>query len=320
MTKLTHTDLTVSPLCLGTVGYGTGLEDEEAYRQMDTFFDRGGNFIDTAHVYGDWGDRGPAISEKIIGRWLTGRGNREKVVISTKGAHPDLSSMEISRMDGDSIRSDLGESLKNLQTDYIDLYFLHRDDSRVPVEEVLGILEEARIRGDIRYYGCSNWTLKRLVQAQEYALSAGLKGFVCNQLMWSLADINAEALWDKTMVLMDRDTFAYQEEKGLSAMAYTSIARGYFSRRAAGEEIGDPLTQLYKNTSNETILKYLLENIPEGYTMMDLCLLYFRVQSFEAIPIASFSSDRQLMAALDSLDKKCPGELLKAVSKMKQFT
>ncbi len=320
MIRITNTELTVSPLCLGTGNYGTAIEDGAARRQMDRFLDGGGNFIDTAHIYGDWGDRGPAISERIIGQWLSDRGNRSQVVISTKGAHPKLDSMQISRLDGSSIRSDLQGSLKSLQTDYIDLYFLHRDDPSIPVEEILGVLEEARVRGDIRYYGCSNWSLERMIQAQTYAAEAGLGGFACNQLMWSLADINLEGIWDKTMEVMDKETYGYHKESNLGAMAYTSIAKGYFSRRAGGQAIDPSMNGIYGNPSNDAIFEYLMRNMPEDYTIFELCLLYFRVQPFSAIPIASFSNDRQMEEALGSLKKECPAELLETVSRMKQFT
>ncbi|MGF7144662.1 aryl-alcohol dehydrogenase-like predicted oxidoreductase [Anaerotaenia torta] len=320
MIGIANTELKVRPLCLGTANYGTAMEDEAAFRQMDRFLDGGGNFLDTAHVYGDWGNRGPAISERIIGQWLSDRGYRSRVVISTKGAHPELASMQIPRLDGDSIRSDLQDSLKSLRTDYIDLYFLHRDDTARPVEEILGVLEEARARGDIRYYGCSNWSRERMIQAQTYAAKAGLTGFACNQLMWSMADINPEGLWDKTMKVMDRETFVYHKESNLSAMAYTSIANGYFSRKAGGKEITSSLDGTYGNASNEAILEYLMTNMPEGYTMLELCLFYFHVQPFPAIPIASFSNDRQMEEALGSIKKECPTELLETVSRMKQFT
>lgn len=313
------TDLRVSSLCLGTVGYGTGVSDEDAYRQLDIFARGGGNFIDTAHVYGDWGDRGPGLSERIIGQWLKRTGLRNQVILATKGAHPLLNSMEKPRLDEANIRLDLRQSLTGLGTDYIDLYILHRDDPQRPVEEILGVLEAAKARGEIRYYGCSNWTLPRLIEAQEAAARLGYQGFHCNQLMWSLADINYDGLWDSTMVPMDTDTFFYHQQSGLSAMAYMAIAKGYFSKLLHGAKVNDQLTELYRNDSNDTLLKILLSFIDDHYTEMDLCLLYFKVQPFPSIPIASFSSESQLIAAITSLDKECPEHFKQKVQSIKHL-
>ena len=118
-------DIRVSPIGLGTVNFGTGISEQDCFEQLDRYADVG-NLIDTAHVYGDWvpGERGQ--SERVIGKWMASRQCRELVVISTKGAHPRLSSMDSSRVKPEDIRLDLEESLRCLQTDVIDLYFLHQ--------------------------------------------------------------------------------------------------------------------------------------------------------------------------------------------------
>lgn len=142
--QLTGTDLLVSNLCLGTVQFGSAIGEKECFEQLDEFTDLGGNFLDTAHVYGDWlaGER--ARSERVIGKWLKQSGKRNNYVISTKGAHPRLDSMEVSRVSREAIMTDIEESLKCLGADTIDLYFLHRDDESVSVCEILDILEAAR--------------------------------------------------------------------------------------------------------------------------------------------------------------------------------
>ena len=130
---LTNTQISVSPLCIGTVSYGTSIDSKDAKSQLDRFVELGGNFIDTAHVYGDWvpGPRGK--SERIIGEWLNETGLCHDIIISTKGAHHDISNPSISRVTPEDIEKDLDESLEFLNTDYIDLYFLHRDNPSVPV-------------------------------------------------------------------------------------------------------------------------------------------------------------------------------------------
>ena len=152
---LRNTDLQVTPLCLGTVNYGSAMNDDASVRQLSHYVELGGNFIDTARIYGVWANRGDALSEKIIGRWLQETGVRDKIVLATKGAHPDWDTMDIKRVQPAMIEYDLDQSLLNLGTDYIDLYFLHRDDPDVPVVDILYTLEKAVKEGKIRYYGCS---------------------------------------------------------------------------------------------------------------------------------------------------------------------
>ena len=215
--QLTGTDLLVSNLCLGTVQFGSAVEEKDCFEQLNEFTDSGGNFLDTAHV------------------------------IATKGAHPRLDSMEVPRVNREAIMTDLEESLKCLETDAIDLYFLHRDDENVPVCEILDILETARKKGHIRYYGCSNWKLERLKEVQRAAEEYGFSGFVCNQLMWSLADINTAGLGDPTLVCMDQKSFSYHKEKQLSVMAYMSVAKGYFSKLLKGGAIPENVAAIYEN-------------------------------------------------------------------------
>ena len=138
--SLTNTDLQVSQLCLGTADFGTKKSREEAFRQMDIFLDGGGNFIDTAHVYGDWACDEKGRSEKVIGEWL--KGKRDQVILSSKGCHPPIDNMLCSRVDPGNLHKDVEESLSQLQTDYVDLYFLHRDNPQVPAGELLEALEE----------------------------------------------------------------------------------------------------------------------------------------------------------------------------------
>ena len=123
---ITITDgLSVSPIGLGTANFGTRLPEADCFAQLDRYTQIG-NLIDTARVYGDWtpGPRGK--SEIIIGKWLASRRCRDHVFISTKGAHPRLESMNVTRLSPGDIQSDLELSLRALGTDYIDLYFLHR--------------------------------------------------------------------------------------------------------------------------------------------------------------------------------------------------
>lgn len=315
-----RTELEVSPICLGTVNYGSDLADAIAMRQMSQFVDLGGNFIDTARIYGVWAGRGPALSERIVGKWLKETGKRNDVVLATKGCHPEWEDQHTMRVHARDIEHDLEESLKNLGTDTIDLYFLHRDDVTVPVEEILFCLEKARKAGKIRYYGCSNWTLKRICEAQHVADREGLHGFSCNQLMWSLADIHFDGLADKTFVLMDKPTYTYHQQTGLNAMAYMSIAKGYFMRRFAGEDLPASVRNVYDTPENEHIFQQMSEYKDDpNVTPLNLSLSYLMFHSFPSIPIASFDNQQQLEDAMRCCEHPVDEQVLRKFSALKEF-
>lgn len=309
--QFSGTDLWVSPLALGTVNFGTKLPEADALRQMDEYREAG-NFIDTARVYGDWGNGERSVSEKIVGRWLKSRGMTNKIIISTKGGHPALTGPFIARVSRKELESDLNGSLTDLGVDAIDLYFLHRDDASVPVGEILETLDDLRRIGKIRHYGLSNWTLPRIREAAEYAKSHRLEGFVCNQLMWSLAAINRECVKDKTLALMDGETLEYHSQTQMSVMAFTSIAKGYFAHRAEGTSIRADKIAVYDSPLNDEIYASLLRLSREsGLPVSELSLLYFRFQPFPAVAIASFSKEEQLQAGLNTLKRAPDAEIVR---------
>ena len=165
---------------------------------MDHYFEAGGNVIDTAESYACWVPGGEHQSEKVIGEWLRERGARDQIVLSTKGAHPKLESMDIPRLSKAEIEADLDSSLQRLGVECIDLYWLHRDSPGYPVEEILQSLEGFRKEGKIKHAGFSNWRQSRAEEARLAAERLGFEGFVASQNMWSLAqpDISqADPTW-----------------------------------------------------------------------------------------------------------------------------
>lgn len=320
--RLNNTDLMVSPICLGTVNYDSAVLSKDASKkQLSQFLDVGGNFVDTAHVYGVWEPGNTSRSEITIGEWIRETGKRDAIVLASKGAHPAWGKMDIPRVGPKDIMKDLEESLRYLRTDYIDLYFLHRDDLNVPVRDIVDCLDAACEQGKILYYGCSNWTLNRVKEAAAYAKAKGSKGFVVNQLMLSLADINFFNLQDKTFVLMDEETAEYQRASGLNAMAYMSIAKAYFTRKYMGEKLPESVLAVYDNESNGKIYERALKSVEKGdYTFMDLSLMYLMSEKrFPTIPIASFDTPSQLVEGLSCWDKPMPQELLDDLRQLKRY-
>lgn len=305
---LGRTGLSVCPIALGSVNYGLPpTRRGQAVTQMDHYLELGGNFLDTAHVYNDWEPGEISRSEKIIGQYFTDRDNRAQWVLSTKGAHPDMQGGKPNRLDPESIREDLQGSLRNLQTRYIDLYFLHRDDPSVPVGEILQVLEDAKAAGDIRHYGCSNWTLPRLEEAQAYAQQRGWSGFAVNQIQWSLARLNVRNMQDKTLEALTPPYYDWHVQTGMALMAYTALAKGYFTKRLQGDPAAARLATLYENSENDRITAVLKEYAEKtGANATEAALRWFFGRPFAAVPVVSCSTPEQLEQVMGALRDDLP--------------
>lgn len=295
----------VSAACLGTAEFGGKYDEAFSISQLDLFRDYGGNFIDTAHVYNDWHPGEKSRSEKLIGRWMEHAGRREDFFLSTKGGHPPLTDMSHSRISRREIAADLEESLSFLRTSYVDLYFLHRDCTDVPVGEIVDWMNEWIREGKIRHWGCSNWTLNRIRAANEYARHHDLEGITCNQAMWSYAVFRQENLPDQTLVPADSLALHYHAQTALPLMAFTAQARGYLARLASGEPIPPDVQAAFGCSENARRLRTLQKMQKEtGLSISQLCLLYFLSLPFPAFPIVSFHSHEQLADSLELYNHK----------------
>ena len=145
-----------------------------AAAMFDDFVERGGTTFDTAYIYG--GGRG----EKLLGQWITSRGNRDEVVVIGKGAHTP-------HCDPESITRQLDESLERLQTDHVDLYLMHRDNEEIPVGEFVDVMDEHFKAGRIKAFGGSNWSTARFDEANAYAEANGKQPFTLLSNHLSLA-------------------------------------------------------------------------------------------------------------------------------------
>ena len=161
-----RTKLEASVLCLGTAEFGSVVEDSLSETIIDRYIDSGGNVLDTAEVYAEWVPGGSHRSEEFLGRWLRKRKSRNGLILSTKGAHPRLDSMDIPRMSRKEVESDLNSSLQRLG---VDRSIFTGSTATIPAprsEEILLTLEEFRKAGKIRYAGFSNWTQPRAEAAR----------------------------------------------------------------------------------------------------------------------------------------------------------
>ena len=215
MLTIPETDLVVHELCLGGNVFGWTAGESESHDVLDAYLSYGGNFIDTADVYSEWkdGNKG-GESETIMGNWLKGK-DRSQLVIATKVAK--LSTRKGLRPE--NVIAACNDSLKRLQTDYIDIYYSHADDLEVPMAETLGAYAQLMSEGKIRYIAASQHTGPRLQEALDIAERENLPSYIALQDQYNLMERNP-------FEASQADVLA---KNGLSALPFYALARGFLS-------------------------------------------------------------------------------------------
>ena len=283
---LPNTDLSVYPLCLGGNVFGWTANREESFAVLDEHAALGGNFIDTADVYSAWvpGNQG-GESETIIGAWMAARGNRAETVVATKVAklstRPGLSHANIIAACDDSLR--------RLQTDYIDLYYAHEDDQNTPLEETLGAFDELQKAGKIRFAAASNYTSDRLKQALDVSHNHRLTKYVALQNQYNLVE-RAE---------FEHDSAPFLAANGISALPFFSLAMGFLSGKyQPGVEVSSGRAggvEKYKNDRGWAVVRTLGEIAAElNTTDSAVALAWLRANPVVSAPIASARTVEQL--------------------------
>ncbi|MFM5905729.1 MAG: aldo/keto reductase [Micrococcales bacterium] len=281
-----QTDLSVYPLCLGGNVFGWTADQAESFAVLNEHEALGGNFIDTADAYSAWkpGNSG-GESEAIIGAWMAERGNRSETVVATKVAklatRPGLSRANIVAACEDSLR--------RLQTDYIDLYYAHEDDQSTPLEETLGAFDELRQAGKIRFAAASNYTAARLREALGVSEANGLGKYVALQNKYNLLD-RAEFETDSVPVLT---------KTGITALPYYSLAVGFLTGKyAPGGELVTGRSkgvENYKNDRGWAVVAEVGKIATElGVSNSAVALAWLRANPVIAAPIASARTVEQL--------------------------
>jgi len=258
--KTINNDIKTASIVLGTDIFGTGLPENDAIELIDQYVEMGGNTIDTARVYGTMTGSYMSKSEETVGAWLKSRGGRDNIVISTKCAHPPIGNMAQSRLSLAEIEQDIDESLISLQTDYIDIEWLHRDDLNVPVEGIIDALNGMVKKGKIRCFGTSNWTGARIAAANEYAEKSGQQGFSASQIKWSAAASSPMYDDDPTLVEMSMNEYMYYSKSKTPVFAYASQAKGFFYKYHQGgvEALSPKAKERYMSARNIEIYKQLI--------------------------------------------------------------
>ena len=229
MDRVPGVDKPVSRLVLGTMIVSTN-EEEKSFQLLDDAFSLGWNTLDTAHVYAG------GASERCIGKWMAARGNRDRLVILAKGAHPNADRARVTPFD---IAADLHDTLTRLNTTYVDMYLLHRDNPAVPVGPIVEALNEHITAGRVRAIGGSNWTHERIAEANEYAAKKGLVSFTVSSPHFSLAE-QVDHPWGPGCVGISGPSQtaarAWYTQSDVRLFAYSSLARGFFSGRVLSSD------------------------------------------------------------------------------------
>jgi aryl-alcohol dehydrogenase-like predicted oxidoreductase len=314
---LKGTELELSSLCLGTGNFGGKLDYTQSFELLDRFRDIGGSFIDTANVYCKWIPGMNNSSEQYIGAWLKSRRAYHDVVIATKGGHYDFSAPDVSRVNRADVVHDLNESLKTLDLDHIDLYWLHRDDENKDIGEILELMEELAKEGKIRYYGASNFKRKRLEEARKYAASHGMKGFCAVSNQWSGACVNPGKNLndDESIVIMDMEMYRWHEEWQVPMVPFSSSAYGFFSKlkkegvpvpegEVTREDVmkawnisamPEKMKEAYMNERNLRLYGILCRASEDyGVSVYSMTQAYFLNRPFQVFPVGAVSGTEQL--------------------------
>lgn len=285
----------VSVLALGASDFGGRYSQAESFDFMDAYAALGGNFIDTAHVYGDFATPKNGESERVIGRWMEQRHNRDQIFLSTKGAHPNLSTMTVGRLSREEIRTDMAESLDCLRTDHVDVYWLHRDDVSRPVGDILETLQSLLDDGSTRMIGVSNWSCARILEANAYAQAHGLTPIQANQPQFSLG--RQMIVEDPTLVTMDAETYRMHVQTGMICAPFSSQAKGFFSKLDAlgAENLPDKAKRRFLYPENLAVyerLKVVREQT--GLSVGALALAWLTSQPFPVFPLCGASNLSQI--------------------------
>ena len=294
-----------SKILLGTGYFGDTISQDEAFAIMDQYYEMGGRHIDTARLYA-YGE-----AEKVVGKWLTFR-KPDDVLVSTKGGYyePDLG--EKPRLNEADLRYDLEQSLSALGLKNIEFYWLHRDDETVPVSEIIDLMNCFVKEGKIKQFGASNWRSERIKAANEYAKENGLFGFSASQLRFNPAYCLGER---GGLVGMDAHEFSFYKNNPMPVVAYSSQAKGFFSKMAEQGEsaLSEKAKKRYlceENLKRLEIIKQLASDLHCSVASV-VCGILCSISEMEVFPIIGGRNISQIADSMGGADIVIPEERLR---------
>lgn len=296
------------------IGFGTydilksGLTTDEIKELLSDFISMGGNVIDTARC--DIGPRKYEVEEaqKLVGQWIKESGKREISCLVAK------SNCLLNRKESKEslLKEDLELSLKNLNTDYIDVFLVNGDDRETEVSAILNELERFKLEGKILNYGCSNWKPYRIRQAMEFAVENNLDGFTVNQMLWNVGSKYMNPFKDHDLYIkMNEEMMEIHRQYKILAMPYNSLANGMFAKLYTNEnEPGSIDIESLKENSpyyTKSNLKIYdrMKKIGDKYIAAPgwVALGYLFNQEIDTCSILSCRSLSQLREAFEAIDR-----------------
>jgi aryl-alcohol dehydrogenase-like predicted oxidoreductase len=274
--------------------FGWTIDEESSFAVLDAYVGAGGNFIDTADSYGRGGPGGAGESERIIGRWMASRGNRQELVIATKvGMSPDLPGLSEA-----TIRQGMEGSLGRLGIDTVDLYYAHRDDPGTPLEETLGAFAALAREGKIRHAAASNYGASRLSEALRIGEREQMARYVALQPHYNLMERGD----------YEGELAALCERNGLACFPYFGLARGFLTGKYSRDgpvpsgPRGAGVRENYFNERGFAVLD-ALRRIAAAHdtTVAAVALAWLLAAPTVLAPIASATSPEQLSELLPSV-------------------
>ena len=291
-----NTDLKIARISIGTSSRIAKIPQEELFRIFDAYVDAGGNCIDSARGY--YGGQ----SEILIGKWQRARGLRDKLLLCTKAGNalnprdPDSRP----RLSYEELEKDLNDTLQVYGTDYLDIFWLHRDDSSKPVEEIIESVNRFIKDGKVRLVGCSNWTPDRIEAANRYAKQEGLNGFLASQIRWSIAD-RVPGTDPENLPDMDSASYSWYLKRQMPVFAFSSQAQGFFSKAAAGglESLSQASRRVYETPENLLRLEKLKAFSAEKGISVSAAVLGYLI--YNRLPTVAVITSSNLDQLYDSL-------------------
>ena len=263
----------------------------KAQVMFDHWLQLGGNAFDTAWQYG--------ASDKILGQWLASRGVRDDLVLVAKGAHTPF-------CDPESLTRQLMESLERLQTDYTDIYIMHRDNEEIPVGEFIDVLNEHVAAGRIRLFGGSNWSPERFMEANAYAAANNKQGMSILNNNLSLARM-VDPVWAGCLHLSSRASRQWMARNKVVHMSWSSQARGFFTERTDKERetpgYDAELRRCWFSEDNFKRRERAMELAKEkGVLPINIAAAYVLQQPFESYALIGPETVHELESSLPALD------------------
>ena len=293
---LANTGVDVSALGLGTMYFGTKVDEWTSFEQLDMYCSAGGNFLDTANKYASWvpGFSG-GESEVLIGKWLKARKNRAQLFLATKVGLPMLGVEKGLR--AEQIIAECEKSLRRLGTDVIDLYYAHADDRDTPLEETAEAFDSLVSSGKVRFLGASNYLAWRLHEARLLCARNGWAKFICVQTRYSFLQPDPWVPQEfAAQIPASPELLDYCAVHGLRVIAYSPLLGGAYTRPDRALHVS------YRSPANDKKLAAISRVAREkGITVNQAALSWMAHGKNAVIPLVAGSTTTQLRENLDSL-------------------